>query len=81
LAQGVSVITCTNRPQFFGKIISNFSKQLYQAKELIIILNKDSMALSKYRRKVRAYPNVSVYKIREKRTLGYCLNYGGPPDR
>jgi hypothetical protein len=74
MAKGVSVIACTNRPHFFGKIISNYSKQLYKAKELIIILNKDSMALSKYHRKVHAYPNVSVYKIREKRTLGHCLN-------
>jgi glycosyltransferase involved in cell wall biosynthesis len=74
--QGVSIIACTNRPQFFKNIIDNYKKQLYRVKELVIVLNKDSMALSQYRKKVRSYSNVSVYKVPEKVSLGKCLNYG-----
>lgn len=73
--QGVSVITSTNRPQFFDNILANYTRQRYRIKELVIILNKDSMELSRYRRLARAYPHVSVYKLPEKTTLGKCLNY------
>src|SRR5690606_13701655 len=73
--QGVSVITCTNRPLFFGKVISNFKRQLYRNKELIIILNDDSMNLSHYRKRVRLYSNITVYRAPQMFTLGRCLNH------
>ncbi|MCD9024749.1 glycosyltransferase [Cohnella silvisoli] len=71
---GVSVITCTNRPLFFNQILSNYRRQLYNNKELIIILNKDSMKLSDYRKQVRLYSNITVYQVPQKFTLGRCLN-------
>ncbi|RKN74914.1 glycosyltransferase family 2 protein [Paenibacillus ginsengarvi] len=73
---GVSVITCTNRPSFFAMLLNNYRRQRYKLKELIVVLNKDSMDLSEYRRRVSSYPNISVYKAPEKFTLGRCLNYG-----
>ncbi|AOZ90986.1 glycosyltransferase [Paenibacillus crassostreae] len=73
---GVSIITCTNRPQFFDNILKNYRRQQYRNKELIIILNNDSMNLKQYRRKTRTYDNVTVYKIPEKISLGQCLNSG-----
>jgi glycosyltransferase involved in cell wall biosynthesis len=73
---GVSVITCTNRPLYFGMLINNYGRQRFKHKELIVVLNKDSMDLSEYRRRVSSYPNISVYKVPEKFTLGRCLNYG-----
>lgn len=73
---GVSIIVCTNRPLFFGNIIENFRNQQYKIKELIIILNKNSMNLKQFQSKVRAYPNISIYKIPEKTSLGQCLNCG-----
>ncbi|WP_246027887.1 glycosyltransferase [Paenibacillus xylaniclasticus] len=73
---GVSVITCTNRPLFFNQLINNFRRQRYRAKELIIVLNKDSMSLAAYRRRALPFSNVRVYKIPEKISLGSCLNYG-----
>ncbi|REE91551.1 glycosyl transferase family 2 [Paenibacillus taihuensis] len=73
---GVSVITCTNRPLFFNKLIYNFRRQRYNVKELIIVLNKGSMNLTEYRRRVSRFPNIKVYKLPEKFTLGSCLNFG-----
>ncbi|MFC5406485.1 glycosyltransferase [Cohnella soli] len=73
---GVSVITCTNRPLFFRNLIANFRRQRYKAKELIIVLNKDSMNLAKYRREASPFSNIKVYKRPEKLSLGSCLNYG-----
>lgn len=73
--QGVSIITSTNRPQFFNNILTNYKAQLYPVKELIIILNKDSMKLAEYRKMNQNYKNVTVYQIAEKESLGRCLNY------
>jgi cellulose synthase/poly-beta-1,6-N-acetylglucosamine synthase-like glycosyltransferase len=73
-AGGVSVVTCTNRPQFFDNIIVNFNAQRYPVKELIIVLNKDSMDLNSYRLKISKYTNVQIYKAAERMSLGHCLN-------
>lgn len=73
---GVSIIVCTNRPRFFSNILRNFRRQRFANKELIIILNKDSMKLNKYQHAARSYGNVSVYKVPERISLGQCLNCG-----
>ncbi|WP_123041408.1 glycosyltransferase [Cohnella candidum] len=73
---GVSIVACTNRPQFFNNILANFKRQLYPKKELIIVINKDSMDLETYRGKAKPYRNVRVYQLPEVRTLGECLNFG-----
>jgi glycosyltransferase involved in cell wall biosynthesis len=73
--EGFSVITCTNKAIFMDRIMKNYSSQRYDKKELIIILNSDRMDLAKWRNKARQYPNVFVYKLPEKRSLGSCLNY------
>jgi GT2 family glycosyltransferase len=52
---GVSIIVCTNRAQFFDNILQNFNRQRYKVKELIIILNHDSMNLQLYRNRVRKH--------------------------
>jgi glycosyltransferase involved in cell wall biosynthesis len=72
---GVSIITSTNRPHFFENVINNYKRQLYKNKELIIILNKESMRLADYRRKIRLFSNITIYKAPEKFSLGRCLNY------
>lgn len=73
---GVSIITCTNRPEFIDNILSNYGDQRYRHKELIIILNNDRLRLRTYRQKASAYPNVSVYQVQENVSLGQCLNCG-----
>lgn len=63
---GVSIITCTNRPQVFENILKNYRKQQYRNKELIIILNNDSMSLAQFRGKTRTYDNVAIYQVPKK---------------
>ncbi|WP_282943075.1 glycosyltransferase family A protein [Paenibacillus sp. RC67] len=73
---GVSVIVSTNRPHYFERMIANFMRQTYEPKELIVILNKDSMFLTKYQRKAAKYnASISVHQLPESTSLGYCLNY------
>ncbi|WJH33647.1 glycosyltransferase [Paenibacillus sp. CC-CFT747] len=75
-ASGVSIVVCTNRPEFFGNILANYRNQRYRKKELILILNKDSMKLDLYRAVTRRYEDVRVYQVPEKLSLGQCLNCG-----
>lgn len=73
---GVSVITCTNRPHFFKKLLANYQTQIIGSKELIVILNNDRMSLKEHRLLAQKVPNVRVYKLPQSYSLGRCLNYG-----
>ncbi|MET3292239.1 UNVERIFIED_CONTAM: glycosyltransferase involved in cell wall biosynthesis [Brevibacillus sp. OAP136] len=73
---GVSVVTCTNRPQFFKRLLENYQNQILLHKELIIILNNDRMSLGQYRALVRPMKNVRVYQLPQSYSLGRCLNFG-----
>jgi cellulose synthase/poly-beta-1,6-N-acetylglucosamine synthase-like glycosyltransferase len=72
----VSVITCTIREDFIENVFQNFLQQNWINKELIIILNKDSMSIDKWIKRAQDYPNIRVFQLHEKATLGDCLNFG-----
>jgi len=72
----VSIITCTIREEFIENVFKNYQQQTWEEKELIIILNKDSMDINKWLKKAKDYPNVRVFQLHEKAALGDCLNFG-----
>lgn len=72
---GVSIITCTNKVDTLDNIINNFIQQDHHNKELIIIINKDSIDLDDWLNKIEKYKNIKIFKLSEKNSLGYCLNY------
>ena len=72
----VSIITCTIREESMDNVFNNYQQQSYKDKELIIILNKDSMDIDRWIEKAKKYRNVQVYQLHEKATLGDCLNFG-----
>jgi cellulose synthase/poly-beta-1,6-N-acetylglucosamine synthase-like glycosyltransferase len=71
----VSVVTCTNKPNQIENIFDNYSRQDWEEKELIIILNRDNLDLKKWEEKANQYSNVSVFQLPDKVTLGECLNF------
>ncbi|CAI6058491.1 glycosyltransferase [Cohnella sp. JJ-181] len=73
---GVSIVACTNRPEFFANVLHNYARQRYPRKELIVIVNKDGVDLKSLRRQAARHPHVSVYRVPEKISLGQCLNCG-----
>ncbi|HET7626771.1 MAG TPA: glycosyltransferase [Bacillales bacterium] len=73
--EGISVITCTMRPGQIDAILNNYSRQRMHEKELIVVLNNDEIDLTEWKQRAAAYPQVSVYKLPEKTTLGHCLNF------
>jgi hypothetical protein len=73
---GVTIITSTIKPQFMDNVFQNYTRQKWESKELIIILNKDDMDINRWKQEAEKYQNVSVYQLSEEITLGKCLNYG-----
>jgi len=71
----VSVITCTNRPRYMKNVLENYHRQLYRDKELIIILNDNKMKINEWTTITNSYPDITVFQVDEKKSLGYCLNY------
>lgn len=71
----VSVITCTNRPRYMKNVLENYHRQLYRDKELIIILNDNKMKINEWTTITNNYPDITVFQVDEKKSLGYCLNY------
>ncbi|MDQ0058851.1 glycosyltransferase [Paenibacillus harenae] len=72
---GVTVITSTNKPQFLNNIFDNYSRQLYNNKQLIIILNSNLIDANVWVEKAKAYANVWVHRLPDSVSLGECLNF------
>lgn len=72
----VSVITCTNREQFIENIFNNYNQQEWSQKELIIVLNNNSLDITEWSKKAANYKGISVYQVDEDQNLGACLNFG-----
>lgn len=71
----VSIITCTNKPHCLDNIFSNYGSQIYEKKELIIILNSDEMDIELWKKKAEGYSNVSIYQLPEDKSIGECQNF------
>ncbi|MBS4194938.1 glycosyltransferase [Lederbergia citri] len=71
----VSIVTCTNKPLLMDNIFKNYSRQDWDNKELIIILNRDDLEIKEWEQKANEYSDVSVFQLPEKVTLGQCLNF------
>lgn len=71
-----SVITVTKRENCINQIISNYTRQVVSNKELIIIINNDSLNISQYNNLISKLNNIHIYKLPQSTTLGECLNFG-----
>ncbi|MCL6603432.1 MAG: glycosyltransferase [Paenibacillus sp.] len=73
---GITIITCTKRRDCLNSLFENYQRQNFKNKELIVILNKNSLKISDYITAAKKYKNVRIYRLPENRSLGSCLNYG-----
>ncbi|WP_054707047.1 glycosyltransferase [Bacillus sp. JCM 19041] len=71
----ISIITCTNRSDKMMRIFENYESQTLKNKELIIILNNDSMDISTWRAQAEQYGGVSVFQMPERKTVSECKNF------
>lgn len=73
---GVTILTATNKVGYMKKIFDNYDRQTYRQKEMVVILNNDSLNLDVWKARAALSKDVQIIKIDEKEPLGYCLNYG-----
>lgn len=71
----VSIITPTNKTIYQENIFNNFLRQNYQDKELIIVLNNNSLDLDEWNKYGQQLENLQIYKLDESVSQGECLNY------
>lgn len=64
------------RPEFKQNIFDNFFRQNFTEKEMIIILNNDTLCLNEWKNETAEYHNIHVFKLPQEKTLGECLNFG-----
>ncbi len=74
-SRGITVVTCTKRPGNIDTIFRNFKRQTIVPKELIIVLNNDTLDIRTYQQRAEAYENVSVFQLSQNTSLGLCLNF------
>lgn len=72
---GVSIITCTNRINNIENIFYNFERQKHIKKELIIILNNNSIDVKQFIDRAKLYENIKVFQLDETKSLGECINF------
>lgn len=70
----VSIITCTNKPYHMNNIFSNYNRQNFKNKELIVILNNNNLDIKRWKNASKKFHNIRIYAIDEKISLGNCLN-------
>ncbi|WP_216828244.1 glycosyltransferase [Alkalihalobacterium elongatum] len=72
----VSIVTSTIRDNLIDNVFQNYQNQIWEPKELIVILNKNEMDIVKWEVKAKQFKNVTIYQMPEDLTLGECLNFG-----
>lgn len=72
---GVSIITCTNRPEFAKNMYENFLRQYYENKELIIILCNCDVDTNIWYNEFKSIDNIRIYTL-SNTSLGSSLNFG-----
>lgn len=73
---GVSVITCTNRPDSLENVLANYLRQNYPQKELIIVVNSEGINISEWHQKTAEHSDIKILQVDSNKTLGECLNHG-----
>lgn len=73
---GVSIITCVHRSAFMDRVFTNYLAQEYPHKELIIVLNNESLSLVEWEARASLYGGVRVFRLPEGTPLGSCYNFG-----
>ena len=72
----VSVIVATCRPENVTSAISNYAKQDYEERELLLLLNNAEFDVSSIEAQAGGLANVRIVEIEGRPSLGECLNRG-----
>lgn len=71
---GISVITPTIRKLCISQILSNFFRQQFVNKELIIVINNNEISPMDFEIEKLGAINIHIYQLPENKSIGECLN-------
>jgi len=72
----ISLITCTNRPDMLPNILRNFDRQLWDNKELNIIIDCEKKRFKQIVQEIHGRKDVHVKLVKPGLSLGECFNLG-----
>ncbi|WP_127530325.1 glycosyltransferase family 2 protein [Paenibacillus kobensis] len=72
---GVTIVTSTIRKKLMLNLFDNYDRQEWPVKELIVVINDNSIAMGPYKELARKYDNVRIFRVNERNNLGACMNY------
>lgn len=71
----ISIASPTRKPEYMCNIFENYMNQSYPNKELIVVLNNNSMNYNEWLDYSKRFPDVRIYQLDESVSLGECLNF------
>lgn len=72
----ISLITCTNRPEMISNILENYDRQLWQNKELNLIIDCDKKKFKQIVQQLKDRKDIHLELVKPGLSLGECFNLG-----
>lgn len=72
---GVSVICASSRSRCIPNLLENYNKQIYPVKELIMVINHNSINSEEWAARTSAHRDIKIFQLDEQVSLGECLNF------
>jgi len=72
----ISLITCTNRPEMISNILENYDRQLWQNKELNLIIDCEKKKFKQVVQELKDREDIHLELVKPGLSLGECFNLG-----
>lgn len=72
----VSLVTCTNRPDMIQNIMHNFNRQIWENREIIIVIDCEEEDFERIQELLGYNEKITLHKVTKGLSLGHCFNIG-----
>tara|TARA_B100000925_G_scaffold84786_1_gene60635 strand:- start:4514 stop:8599 length:4086 start_codon:yes stop_codon:yes gene_type:complete len=72
----ISLITCTNRPEMISNILENYDRQLWENKELKLIIDCEKKKFKQIVQQLKDRKDIHLELVKPGLSLGECFNLG-----
>ena len=72
----ISLITCTNRPEMISNILENYDRQLWENKELKLIIDCEKKKFKQIVQQFKDRKDIHLELVKPGLSLGECFNLG-----
>jgi hypothetical protein len=72
----VSVISPTNRMHQLNQVLTQYDRQIYPHKELVVVINSRRDLPDDFKRRIQNRADVKILRVPEEKFTGFCLKAG-----